>query len=441
MKKYIAAVDLGTTKVITLIGEKTSSGKVHVLAHCEEDSSGIIRGDVLNISEVAAVVNAAVAELKQLSGEDISEVYIGVAGQKIRCDSVRRDSFRDNPKKEIGKEEIRQMERNVYHMPLVQGEKIFHVVPQSYNVDSHCDVNPDGMLGHKVEALFKVLVGMSTSEEYSERAIERSGLKLKGSIFKPVATADAVLDEEEKEVGVVMVDIGGGTTDVVIYHDNIVRYSAVIPFGGKVITEDIHKGCGILPRQAEQLKVQHGSCFVDYAADNKIVAIPGINGREAREVSYKFLASIIEARMDEIIEAVQYHIECSGYDGRLPAGIVLTGGSALLGHLPEFVKYKTGLEVRCGKPLFLTADSNTETNHCTYATAVGILMKGFEHEEKMEHEVVLELEPVTVEAPKPPEEPTAPKVKSRKEPKASKSSKGGLGGFIKGLFDDLDNGA
>ncbi len=436
MKKYVAVIDLGTTKVITLIGEKTSSGKIHVIAHCEEDSSGIMRGDVLNISEVAAVVRPAMAELKELSDVDISEVYIGVAGQKIRCESVRRDSFRDNPKSEIGKEEIRQMERNVYHTPTGHGEKIFHVVPQSYNVDGHCDVNPDGMPGHRVEAHFKVLVGMATSEEYSQRAIERSGLTLKGSMFKPVATADAVLDEEEKEVGVVMVDIGGGTTDVVIYHDKIVRYAAVIPFGGKVITEDIHKGCGILPRQAEQLKVQHGSCFVDYAADNKIVAIPGINGREPREVSYKFLASIIEARMDEIIDAVQYHIECSGYDGKLPAGIVLTGGSALLGYLPEFVKYKTGLEVRCGKPLFLTADSNTETNHCTYATAVGLLMKGFECEEKTEQTVVSELEPVIVEAPQPPVVPvdTGNSGKKRKNGKSK-----GMIDLFSGFFHDTDN--
>lgn len=445
MEKYIAAIDLGTTKVVTLIGEKMPSGKVHVVAHCEAPSSGVNRGEVLNIQEVANAVKPTVEEVKQMAGIDFSEVYVGVAGQHIRCVENRFDIIRNDYYTEVSEEEIKQLERNMYHTRIEPGEEILHVIPQSYNVDDHWGIaNPVGMLGRKLEANFRVFVGRTTSADHSKRSIQRLGLNLKRLVLEPIASARAVLHDEEKEMGVAMIDIGGGTTDLIIYYDNIIRHSAVIPFGGNVITEDIRKGCGILPRQAEQLKVQFGSCYGELAVGNKIITIPGVCGREPREVSFKLLAQIIEARMSEIIEAVWYEIERSGYADKLHAGLVLTGGGALLEHLPEFMKYKTGMDVRRGKPLFLTSDSSEDVNRCSFTTAVGLLMKGFDYEEELEREAAMKLTDVLVPEPEPvPEEETVvaggKAGKRSKSPKESKGSRS-IGDLFAGFFKDTDNG-
>ncbi len=455
MKKYVAAIDLGTTKVVTLIGEKMQSGKIHVVAHCEAPSLGVTRGEVLNIQEVVSAVQPTIKEVKTQTGIEFSEVYVGVAGQHIRCVENRFDVIRSNYHEEISEDEIKALENNMYHTRIEPGEEILHVIPQSYNVDDHWGViNPVGMLGRKLEANFRVLVGRTSSAEHTQRAIQRMGLNLSKLVLEPVASSRAVLHDEEKEMGVAMIDIGGGTTDLIIYYDKIVRYSAVIPFGGNIISEDIRKGCGILPRQAEQLKVQYGSCYGDLAVDNKIITIPGICGRESREVSFKLLAQIIEARMAEIIEAVMYEVERSGYADKLHAGIVLTGGGAQLEHLPEYMKYKTGLDVRRGKPLFITTDTSEDVNRCSFSTAVGLLMKGFDYEEEAEQnahrldvkqaavQVVRpeeknpELEPVTV-APGVKAADATPPVKRVKEPKATKGRQ--IGGFFADFFKDPDN--
>ncbi|MCL2098169.1 MAG: cell division protein FtsA [Bacteroidales bacterium] len=396
MKKYIAAIDLGTTKVVTIIGEKLPSGRIHVLAHCESPSKGVIRGEVVNIDDVVNITKSAIEEIKQTVGIEFSDVYVGVAGQHIRCIESRFDIPRDNYLETISEKEIRKLEENMYNIMLCPGEEVLHVIPQSYNVDNDWIVrSPVGITGRKLEANFKVFVGRTASAERTRLAVERMGLKLNRIVLEPIASARAVLHEEEKEVGVVLVDIGGGTTDLVVYYDKVVRHTAVIPFGGNIITEDIRQGCGVLPRHAEQLKVQYGSCYSDLAVENKIITIPGVCGREPREVSFKLLAQIIEARMDEIIEAVMFEIERSGYADKLFAGIVITGGGAYLEHLPEFVRYKTGLDVHRRKPIYVSSDSSEEVIHCTYATAIGLLMLGFDYEEEKERQKK-ELVPVEV---------------------------------------------
>ncbi len=446
MKKYIAAIDLGTSKVVTLIGEKMPSGKIHVVAHCEAPSKGVTRGEVLNMQEVEQAVLPTVEEVKRQTGLEFSEVYVGVAGQHTRCLSDSFNVLRKDNYAEISEEEIKQLEHNMFHTPIAADEEILHVLPQNYNVDDHMGIiNPVGMLGRKLEANFRVFVGRKSSTEHTKRAIERMKMTMKQVVLEPLASSAAVLHDEEKEMGVAMIDIGAGTTDLIIYYDKIVRYSAVIPFGGNVISEDIRKGCGILPRQAEQLKIQYGSCYGDLAVDNKIITIPGVCGRESREVSFKLLAQIIESRMEEIIEAVMYEIEQSGYGDKLHAGIVLTGGGATLEHLPEFMRYKTGLDIRRGKPIFLTSDSSEELNLCSYATAVGLLMKGFEHEEELEQPVstatlhIPEIvpEPIPVESAAPVSPVATKKVKPPKEPK-SKENRSGMRGIFDGFFN-LDN--
>jgi cell division protein FtsA len=384
MEKYIAAVDLGTKKITVLAGERTSSGKFHILAHHEEESRGIVQGEVFNNMEVGNVLKGLVEALKQQAGMTLTEVYVGVSGKHIRCIKGHAESKRNNASVEISKEETRRLEQDMRQTHTTSSSKVLEVVPQVYHLDNRRSVlNPVGVCGHQLEAEFCVLTGADSQMELIQRSVQRAGLKVKGLVLSPLASAEAVLHDDDKNMGVAVIDIGGGTTDVVVYYDDIVRRVAVIPFGGDIITEDIRHGCAISLRYAEQLKVQYGSCYSDLIKENPTYRIPGTGGGE---VSRRTLTNIIEARMAEIIEAAVYEIDQSGYADRLNAGIVLTGGGAKLGEVTEFVKYKTGMKVRKGEPLFVTSDSDNEVKHGNYATAVGLLMKG-----------CIEREPVVIE--------------------------------------------
>jgi cell division protein FtsA len=372
-----------------------------------------MRGEVLNIRQVVESIQTTMNEVRQQVDFPIQEVFVGIAGQHIRCLDNRAGGMRQNDD-EISDEEINEMEKQMYKTCVEPGEKILHVIPQSYEVDKSLGINnPVGMVGQRLEANYRIFVGKEKSAEYTKRCIRQAGFSLKQLILEPLASAKAVLSEDEKEVGVAMVDIGGGTTDMVIYYDNIVRHSAVIPFGGNVITDDIRHGCGVLQRQANDMKEQYGSCFSDLVDETTLV-IQGVNGRESREVSFKFLADIIEARMEEIMEAVTFEIERSGYADKLPAGIVFTGGGAMIQHLAEFVRNKTGMEARVAKPINVTDDSPKDVKRCSYATAVGLLLKGFEYEE-IALKPQMPLEPVIVETS--PEPVLSVKRKRTKGPK------------------------
>lgn len=388
MSTYVAAIDLGTTKVVTIIGEKTDNGRFRILAYDEAESSGIRRGQVENIQHVIEAITPTIESVRQNTNISmIDEVFVGIAGQHIRCIENRADCTRDNYDTEITDTEVRQLENSMYKIRMEPGEEVLHVIPQHYNVDDALGVNdPVGRLGQRLSANFHIIIGKASSAKHTELCIERVGLKLQRLILEPLASARAVLTEDEKEVGVVMVDMGGGTTDLVVYYDNVVRHTAVIPFGGNIITEDIKKGCGILHRQAEQIKLQYGSCLASMAADNKVIAVPGIAGREQREIAFKSLANIIEARLSEIIDMVMFEINRSGYANKLAAGIVFTGGGAQMTHLPQFIKLKTGMDIRIGKPEYIASNSAKDILQPKFSTAAGLIMCGFDFMEGKGHE-------------------------------------------------------
>jgi cell division protein FtsA len=261
------------------------------------------------------------------------------------------------------------------------GEEIIHVIPQNFIVDNETGVkSPIGMCGRRLEANFHIVIGQVAAAKNIEKCIRKANLIVKDMILEPLASSDAVLTDDEKEAGVVLVDIGGGTTDVAVYYDNIIRHTAVIPFGGNVVTKDIKEGCAILQRHAEQLKIQYGSALGDIAPEDKVVSIPGISGREPKEISFKSLAYIIQSRMEEIIDAVNFEIQNSGYADKLAAGVVITGGGAMLKHLPQLMKFKTAMDVRIGLPNeHLAGSAKNEINQPMYATSVGLIMRGFEY--------------------------------------------------------------
>jgi len=378
--EYVAAIDLGTTKVVTIIGKKSPNGKLQIVSHSKAQSTGIKRGMVLNIEETVASIQRTVEDVQLKSGIIFNDVYVGIAGQHIRSVKNRGSINLNSIDEIITIDNVNDLIEDMYKFPTDIGEEILHVLPQSFIVDNEGGIkNPIGMSGKRLEANFHIVIGQTASAKNIEKCVNRVDLVVNELILEPIASAEAVLTEDEKEAGVVLVDIGGGTTDVAVYFDGIIRHTAVIPFGGNVITNDIKEGCSILLRQAEQLKVQFGSALGDIAPEDKIVTIPGISGREPKEISFKSLAYIIQSRMEEIIDYVAFEVENSGYADKLSAGIVLTGGGALLRHLSQLVKFKTGFDVRIGYPNeHLTSDADEEINSPTYSTSIGLVLKGFE---------------------------------------------------------------
>jgi cell division protein FtsA len=393
MEKYIAAVDLGTSRITVIVGKQTASKKFHVLAHHETPSpkDSMESGEILNDEQVGRTLKALTGELRtQVPDIDISEVYVGVSGKHIHCARETEKTMRSSPDVSISEKEIRNLEEKV-RSRAGSDRKVLDIIPQAYHIDKGRSVmNPVGMRSHRLEAEFCVLTAAISPMESITRSIQQAGLQVKGMFLSPLAAAEAVLSDDEKEVGVAVVDIGGGTTSLTVYHNNILRHVYVLPFGGEDITGDIQKGCAIPLRHAEQLKVQYGSCYSDLVKINPTYTIPVISGGE---VSHRMLTKTIESRVEEIIEVVDYIIQGLGYNGKLGAGIVFTGGGAKLGDLTEFAGFKTGMKARKGTPLFVTSDSVAEVQHSDYATTVGLLMKGATCKEPECVPVPVEVEP------------------------------------------------
>ncbi len=380
-EQYVAAIDIGTTKIVAIVGTKKENGKIEILGLSKAPSKGVKRGVVLNIEETVNAIQTTVDDVQKRSGILFSEVFVGIAGQHVKSLKTRGYIMRDAFEDEIKKEEVFKLIEDMYKIHVDIGEEIIHVIPQIFIVDNETGIkSPIGICGRRLEANFHIVIGQVAAAKNIEKCIRKANMTVKDLILEPLASADAVLTDDEKEAGVVLVDIGGGTTDVAIYFDNIIRHTAVIPFGGNVVTSDIKEGCAILQRHAEQLKIQYGSALGDIAPEDKVVSIPGISGREPKEISFKSLAYIIQSRMEEIIDIVNFEIQNSGYADKLAAGIVLTGGGAMLKHLPQLMKFKTAMDVRIGVPNeHLTGTGQNEINQPMYATSVGLIMRGFEH--------------------------------------------------------------
>jgi cell division protein FtsA len=382
-EKIAVGLDLGTTKIVAMIGKKNEYGKVEILGIGKSKSLGIHRGVVNNITQTIQSIQAAIAEAEENSGYKITDVVVGIAGQHIR--SIHHSDYisRSNPDEVIDANDIERLISQVHKLAMLPGEEIIHVLPQEFKIDGQGEIKePIGMSGGRLESSFHVVVGQAASIRNVGRCVQSSDIQLASLTLEPLASADAVLSEEEKEAGVALIDIGGGTTDLAIFKDGIIRHTAVIPFGGNVITEDIREGCSIIEKQAELLKIKFGSAWPGENKDNEIVSIPGVRGREPREISLKNLSKIINARVVEIIEQVFAEIKAYGYDShrkKLIAGIVLTGGGAELKHIKQLVEYITGMDTRIGYPNeHLAGNSNIEISSPIYATAVGLVMHSFD---------------------------------------------------------------
>jgi len=383
--KYSVGLDIGTTKIVAIIGKENEYGKIEVLGIGKSKSLGVHRGVVNNITQTIKSIQQAVEEAEANSGLNISSVVVGIAGQHIR--SLQHSDYitRADSEEVINEEDLDKLCNQVYKLVMLPGEEIIHVLPQEYKVDGQAEIKePIGMYGGRLEANFHVVVGQVSSIKNVGRCIKSAGLDLGNITLEPLASSDAVLSKEEKEAGVALLDIGGGTTDLAIFKDGIIRHTAVIPFGGGVITEDIKEGCSIIEKQAELLKMKFGSAWPGENKDNEIVSIPGLRGREPKEITLKNLSKIIHARVVEIIEQVYVEIKNYGHEEqkkKLIAGIVLTGGGSQLKHLKQLVEYITGMDTRIGYPNeHLAGNSEEEIASPLYATAVGLLMNAVRNE-------------------------------------------------------------
>lgn len=384
---YSVGLDIGTTKIVAIIGKENEYGKIEVVSMGRSKSLGVHRGVVNNITQTIQSIQQAVEQAEANSGLKIGTVTVGIAGQHIRSLQHRDYITRANSEEVISEEDLEKLISQVYKLVMLPGEEILHVLPQEYKVDGQAEIKqPIGMYGGRLEANFHVVVGQISSIKNIGRCIKSAGLDLDNITLEPLASANAVLSQEEKEAGVALIDIGGGTTDLAIFKDGIIRHTAVIPFGGNVITDDIKEGCSIIEKQAELLKIKFGSAWPGENKDNEIVSIPGLRGRDPKEISLKNLSKIIHARVVEIIEQVYLEIKNYGHEEqkkKLIAGIVLTGGGSQLKHLKQLVEYITGMDTRIGYPNeHLAGDSDPEIASPTYATAVGLLMKAVEHKRK-----------------------------------------------------------
>ncbi len=375
--RTFSAIDIGTTKIVALTGYVDEKGEITVLGKGHAPSMGINRGEVINLENSVKAIKLAVEKATAEAGFFNKRVLVGIAGKHIHSTQNRWFINRENTDIPIEEKEIEMLKRDNRHVNLEADEEIVHAIPQTFRIDNeHEVVDPIGMNGRRIEANFHIVIGKGTAIKYIRNAIQRAGLEVEELMLEPIASAESTLTDEERNIGVAIIDVGGGTTDVAIYHNNIVQFTEVIPFGGNAITADISEGCQILLKDAERLKIDYGNTIQDYAKENAYVSVPGINGRPPKEISVKHLSGIIQSRMEEIIDSALFVIKTSGYAKKLGAGIVVTGGGSLLENLPQLLSFKIGMESKIGTPInYVHYMNRAEFNNPIYATSVGLLMR------------------------------------------------------------------
>lgn len=385
----IVGLDIGTTKIAAIAGRKNEYGKLEILGFGRANSNGVKHGQVLNIDETIKAIKMALDNCYASNPNlEISEVYVGIAGHHIKSLQTRGDIVRQETHDEITQREIDQLIADQFKTYIPAGDQIIDVIPQEFTVDNFQNIpNPIGYGGVKVGANFHIITGDKNAIRNINRAVEKSGLHTKDLVLQPLASASAVMGNEDLEAGVAIVDIGGGTTDLAVFYEGILKHTAVIPFGGENITNDIKTGLGVLKTQAEQMKVQFGSALANETKGNAWITIPGLRGMPAKEISVKNLSNIIQARMSEILDFVTYHLKQVGLDNKmLNGGIVLTGGGSQLKHLIQLTEYVTGLNARIGYPNeHLAAGHIDELAKPVYSTCIGLILKGYddyEHDRK-----------------------------------------------------------
>lgn len=449
--EIIVGLDIGTTKIACFVGVRGEDERVKILGFGKTESLGVEHGVVKGITQAAESIKRAVDEAAEQANVDIDEVWVGIAGQHIKSRPSQGSIMIPPDHELIAQDDVDRLISDQYNTMLEPGEEIIHIFPQLYYVDReplNREIPPAGVAGKTLMADFHMVTANVQNLQYIKMAVKLAGLKIKGVVLEPIASAKAVLDDSDRDAGVAMVDIGGGTTDIAIFHDGIIRHTSVLPLAGNAITNDIREGCNILKRQAESLKVKFGSCLVQAVSENDVISIPGIRSQAPREIYVKTLAGIINARTKMIMEQIDYEIKLSGYGKKLIAGVVLTGGGAQLKNIKDLCELVTATDTRIGIPNeHLEPDSvnYNELMHPMYATGIGLVLYGLE---KAEESANPDSEPETKKEGKKggidifadmddmPPAPAAPVAETpAATPKPNKKKKRGDGEFGKALTD------
>jgi cell division protein FtsA len=372
-EKIFAAVDIGSTKIVALAGKKNEEGKIQILGIGQSASRGVNRGVVFNVEEAFAAISEAVGKAEQECGHDIENVFVNISGQQLTTLTNRqqRTLGRDHC---VTEADVRQIMEQAHQINLPDDMTIYHINPEFYTIDGEpVTSSPVGVIGEKMEASFKIHYAPDSYQRNIAMCLNRGSIQVQKAILDPIASSEVVLTEDEKESGVALVDIGGGTTKISIFYDGVLCFTSMVPFGGNVITKDIKEGCSITVKEAESLKRQFGQAIADFAPENKVVTIQR-NGWEPKQISFKSLAHIIQARMEEIVVHFFYQIRKSGYADKLGAGIVITGGASLLTNLGQLIKFHTGYDVRIGKPNLNAFVAGKFADDPKFATVLGLLI-------------------------------------------------------------------
>ena len=434
----IVGLDIGTTKIAAIAGRKNEFGKLEILGFGRANSNGVQHGMVLNIDQTIKAIQMALENCYASNPTlAIEEVYVGIAGHHIKSLQTRGDIVRHNTDDVIMQLEIDQLVSDQYKTYIPAGDQIIDVIPQEFTVDNFQNIpDPIGYTGVKIGANFHIITGDKNAIKNINRSVDKAGLKIKDLVLQPLASASAVMCSHDLEAGVVIVDIGGGTTDLAVFYEGILKHTAVIPFGGENITADIKNGLGVLKTQAEQMKIQFGSALADEAKANTFITIPGLRGMAAKEISVKTLAGIIQARMSEILDFVSYHLKQVGLENRMMnGGIILTGGGSQLKHLIQLTEYVTGLNARIGFPNEHLAPGHIEElEKPMYATCLGLILKGYNDYENKRKQ--FEINNLKVEIPAELMQPEVTEEVVIKPPvKPKRTMKGLMDTFKNGLID------
>jgi len=376
-RELVAALDLGTLRTRAAIGRFTSDGKLEIVAFSEALTQGVRNGVVVNIDEAALSVRNVISSVEKSLNLTVRRIFAGISGQKIL--NRQATGYRMTDSGEVTQAIINSLIGEAHRYSCGPGEKVYHLSPEEFIVDGEHNVkNPVGMAGRRVDASFTVISAAELYEINLRRCIEKAGYELAGAFVNPFVQGSGFLSKDEKEAGVILLDFGAGTTGISLYYENKLRLAVELPFGGNVISSDIREGCNIIPRHAEMVKVQCGYAFSNIVPVNKFAQIPEVEGWQAKEISFRSLSGIIQARLEEIIEGAHYQLESTGLLNKLGAGIVLTGGGSNMRDIDKLVSYMTGFDVRYGKPVVPISEQlfNEQINSVQSANLIGLLLNG-----------------------------------------------------------------
>jgi cell division protein FtsA len=377
---YFVGLDIGTTKIACIISELDSNGQLKIVGVGVSLSDGLRKGVVVNIDKTVRSIQKAVEEAELMAGQDVESVIVGIAGDHIRAINSKGVVAISRDDNEITELDVIRAIDAAKAVSIPMDREILHVIPQEFVVDEQKGIkDPIGMCGVRLETQVHIITGAVTSAQNIYKSVEKAGLKVRDLVLEPLASSYAVLEKDEKELGVALIDMGGGTTDIALYFDESIRHTAVVGLGGKNVTSDIAIGIRTPIDKAEEIKKQYGCAYSALVKNDEYISVPGVGGREQREVSKAVLASIIEPRLEEILSLALREIKRTEYSDMLGAGVVLTGGCALMEGIQELAEKVFEMPVKIGVPTGFGGLTEAAKSP-VHATGVGLCMYGVKNE-------------------------------------------------------------